>query len=61
MTKETFISILEADPRVSRRLREEISISHIDDETTITEIQDALEKQPMKDDLPSWNCQDRVV
>ncbi|KAI5980585.1 hypothetical protein EDD15DRAFT_916917 [Pisolithus albus] len=58
---ELHLDIREADPRSSRRFSEEILVSDIDDEQAITEIKQSLEKQPMKNDVPTWNCQDWVM
>ncbi|KAF8584459.1 hypothetical protein K439DRAFT_1633603 [Ramaria rubella] len=36
----------------------QINVSDIDDEGTITEVKQTLERQPMKNNVPTWNCQD---
>ncbi|KAF8584453.1 hypothetical protein K439DRAFT_1633594 [Ramaria rubella] len=55
---ELELNVREANPRVSSRFRKQINVSDIDDEGTITEVKQTLERQPMKNNVPTWNCQD---
>ncbi|TBU21925.1 hypothetical protein BD311DRAFT_706356 [Dichomitus squalens] len=54
-------SVREADPKASSRFSKQIDVSDLDDEDTIAEVNELLKQQPMKNDIPSWNCQDWVM
>ncbi|KAI6128909.1 hypothetical protein EDD16DRAFT_26406 [Pisolithus croceorrhizus] len=58
---ELHLDIREADPRASQRFSEQILVSEIDDGQAIAEVKQTLENQPMKNNVPTWNCQDWVM
>ncbi|TFY82321.1 hypothetical protein EWM64_g1693 [Hericium alpestre] len=58
---ELELDIREADPKASSRFRGLINVSDIDDQDTIAQVKETLERQPMQNTIPSWNCQDWVM
>ena len=52
------LNVAEANPRHSRRCREVIMVSSIDD---IEEVKTKLREQPMSNEVASWSCQDWVM
>ncbi|EJF59712.1 hypothetical protein BD309DRAFT_899480 [Dichomitus squalens] len=55
---ELELDVREADPKASSRFSKQIDVSDLDDEDTIAVVKELLKQQPMKNDIPSWNCQD---
>ncbi|KAI8969542.1 hypothetical protein BD414DRAFT_450219 [Trametes punicea] len=58
---ELELDVREANPKASTRFCKQIDVSDLDNDNTITQVKELLAQQPMKNDIPSWNCQDWVM
>ena len=55
------LDVVEADPLKSQRFLEQIDICDIDGTSDIAEVESHLKKQPMRNEISSWTCQDWVM
>ena len=55
------LDVVEADPMESQHFLEQIDICDIDGTSDIAEVESHLKKQPMRNEVSSWTCQDWVM
>ncbi|EPT01880.1 hypothetical protein FOMPIDRAFT_116431 [Fomitopsis schrenkii] len=55
------LDVVEADPVKSRRFLEQIDICNIDTASDITDVERHLRRQPVRNEISSWTCQDWVM
>jgi len=55
------LDVVEANPMQSQRFREEIFVCEIDGERAIAEVKECLRRQPMRNAIATWTCQDWVM
>ena len=55
------LDVVEADPMKSLRFLEKIDICDIDGAQDLADMERYLQKQPMRNEISSWTCQDWVM